>query len=127
MACCHFYPAVNVEMEQRKVQKRRGTNTNVVNMQPSRCQPRNDRFRVRIGGRAAISPYRDSLAALVADNSSVHFSQQQSKLLIKILLRQPTNVILAKNSRVHSLLRLLFCNASRAASRIAFFILVSSA
>src|SRR5678816_3922851 len=34
----HFYPAIDVEMKQRKIKQRSGTNTDIVNLQPRRRQ-----------------------------------------------------------------------------------------
>ena len=127
VACRHFYPAIDVEMKQRKIEQRRGTNTDIVNLQPGRRQACDNGLCVRIGGRAAITPHRHPFAAPFGDDRAMHLAQEQREFFVEILFRQTPDVVLTKYRRIHFVLRFISRCANLAASRIASFMLDSSA
>ena len=127
MARGNLNPAVDIEMKQRKIEQRRGTNAVIVDMQTRRNHAVDNRLGIRIGGRAAVAPDSDPLAAPGCDGRAVHLAEQQRKLLVEIFFRQAADVVFAKDGRVHRCFRRERWRASRAAKRIASFMLVASA
>src|SRR5678816_1183669 len=52
VACRYLYSAIDVEMKQRKIEQRRGTNTDIVDLQTRRRQACDNGLCIRLGGRA---------------------------------------------------------------------------
>src|SRR5262249_21682197 len=70
----HFYPAIDVEMKQRKIEERPGTDTDIVNVEPGRCQACNDGLCVTIRGYTAIASHGDPPATSFGDDCAMHLA-----------------------------------------------------
>src|SRR4029077_19703282 len=109
VACRPFYPAIGVEMKQRKIEQRRGTNADIVTLQPRRCQASNDSLCIRIRGCTAIAPHRHPFAAPFGDDRAMHLAEEQREFYVEILFRQTPNIVLTKNRRINFVLGSLLC------------------
>src|SRR3989304_1485001 len=119
----NLHPAVKIEMKKGKIEERRRTNTDIVDLKSGREKSLHHRLRVTIGREAAIPSHSDSSPSVLSDDGSVNLAETPRKILIKVLFRQATNVILAKNRWIHALPHPLFRRANSAARRIASLML----